>query len=49
MKKRLAVILVLIMLLMFGGRVGGLSLIIAFAERREHAKLTRPAEKILIG
>lgn len=40
---------IILMLLMFGGRIGGLSLIFAFAERREHAKLTRPSEKILIG
>lgn len=40
---------IILMLLMFGGRIGGLSLVIAFAERREHAKLSRPTEKILIG
>ncbi len=40
---------IILMLLMFAGRIGGLSLVIAFAERREHAKLTRPTEKILIG
>ena len=40
---------IILMLLMFGGRIGGLSLIFAFAERRERAKLTRPSEKILIG
>lgn len=40
---------IILMLLMFGGRIGGLSLIFAFAERRERAKLTRPTEKILIG
>lgn len=40
---------IILMLLMFGGRIGGLTLVIAFAERREHAKLTRPTEKILIG
>ncbi len=40
---------IILMLLMFGGRIGGLTLVFAFAERREHAKLTRPSEKILIG
>lgn len=40
---------IILMLLMFAGRIGGLSLVIAFTERREHAKLTRPTEKILIG
>ena len=40
---------IILILLMFAGRIGGLTLIIAFAERREHAKLTRPVEKILIG
>ncbi len=40
---------IILMLLMFAGRIGGLSLVIAFAERKEHAKLTRPTEKILIG
>ncbi len=40
---------VILMLLMFAGRIGGLTIIVAFAERRDHAKLTRPTEKILIG
>lgn len=40
---------IVLMLLMFAGRIGGLTIIVAFAERREHAKLTRPTEKILIG
>ena len=40
---------IILMLLMFAGRIGGLTIIVAFAERREHAKLTRPTEKILIG
>ena len=40
---------IVLMLLMFGGRIGGLTLIIAFTERRTHVKLTRPTEKILIG
>ena len=40
---------VILMMLMFGGRIGGLTLVVAFAERREYAKLARPTEKILIG
>lgn len=40
---------IILILLMFAGRIGGLTIIVAFAERREHAKLTRPTEKILIG
>ncbi len=35
--------------LMFGGRVGGLSLVLSLAEKRENVPLDRPAEKILIG
>ena len=40
---------ILIMILMYGGRVGGLSLALALAERREHVPVERPVEKILIG
>ncbi len=40
---------ILIMLLMYSGRVGGLSLALALAERREHVPIDRPVEKILIG
>ncbi len=35
--------------LMFGGRVGGLSLVLSLAEKRENVPLDRPPEKILIG
>ncbi len=35
--------------LMFGGRVGGLSLVLSLAEKRENIPLDRPTEKILIG
>ena len=35
--------------LMFGGRVGGLSLVLSLAEKRENVPLDRPTEKILIG
>lgn len=39
----------LIMLLMFGGRVGGLSLALMLAEKRVHPPVERPVEKIMIG
>ena len=39
----------IIMGLMFGGRVGGLSLMLSLAEKRENIPLDRPSEKILIG
>lgn len=40
---------ILLMLLMFGGRVGGLSLALVLAERRTNVPVDRPVEKILIG
>lgn len=40
---------VIILLLMFFGRIGGLSLIMAMAERRKPVPLERPTEKILLG
>ncbi len=40
---------VLLMILMYGGRVGGLSLALALAERRTRVPIDRPVEKILIG
>lgn len=39
----------ILMLLMYAGRLGGLTLMIAFAERKQTAMLTRPTEKIQIG
>lgn len=39
----------IIMGLMFGGRVGGLSLMLSLAEKKENIPLDRPSEKILIG
>ncbi len=39
----------IIMALMFGGRVGGLSLLLFLAEKRKNVPLDRPQEKILIG
>lgn len=40
---------IILMILMYGGRLGGLTLMIAFAERKQTAMLTRPTEKIQIG
>ena len=40
---------IILMLLMYAGRLGGLTLMIAFAERQQTAMLTRPTEKIQIG
>jgi trk system potassium uptake protein TrkH len=39
----------IIMFLMFAGRVGGLTLALVLAEKRENVLLNRPIEKILIG
>ena len=39
----------IIILLMFAGRVGGLTLALVLAEKRTHAILNRPVEKIMIG
>ncbi len=39
----------ILMLLMYAGRLGGLTMMIAFAERKQTAMLTRPTEKIQIG
>ena len=44
-----AVASVLIMILMFAGRVGGLSLALLIAEKRAHPPVDRPVEKIMIG
>ncbi|MBE7044371.1 MAG: Trk family potassium uptake protein [Ruminococcaceae bacterium] len=38
-----------VIVLMFAGRVGGMSLMLAFAEKRKKAPIERPSEKILIG
>ena len=40
---------VLLMLLMFGGRIGGLSLVMTIAEKKEPVPVERPVEKIIIG
>ena len=39
----------ILMLMMYVGRIGGLSLVLMLAEKREQAPLERPEEKILIG
>ena len=38
-----------IIILMYGGRVGILSLAVSFAEKHENVPVTRPSEKIFIG
>ncbi|MBP3359715.1 MAG: Trk family potassium uptake protein [Clostridia bacterium] len=40
---------IILMILMFGGRVGGLTLMLVLAEKRINIPLDRPYEKILIG
>lgn len=40
---------IIIMALMFGGRVGGLTLMLSLGEKKENVALDRPQEKILIG
>ena len=40
---------VVLILLMYSGRLGGLTLALAFAEKRRNIPLDRPSEKILIG
>lgn len=40
---------IIIVLLMFGGRVGGLTLMLSLAEKRMNVPLDRPEEKILVG
>lgn len=40
---------IILMLLMYGGRLGGLTLMVAFAQKQEIPALIRPTEKIQIG
>ncbi len=40
---------IILMVLMFGGRIGGLSLMLAVAQRQNVVPINRPAEKIMIG
>lgn len=44
-----AVSKVILIVLMYGGRIGGLSLLSVFAERKKEAPHKRPAERIMIG
>lgn len=39
----------IIIILMYGGRIGGLSLLMVFREKKKPAPIHRPTEKILIG
>lgn len=40
---------IILIVLMYAGRLGGLSMMLVFAEKRDKVQLNRPAEKILIG
>ena len=40
---------IIIIVLMYAGRIGGLSFVLALAEKRKHVPLERPLGKILIG
>lgn len=40
---------VILIILMYGGRIGGLSLLSVFAERKKEAPHKRPAERVMIG
>ena len=40
---------IVLIILMYGGRIGGLSLLLVFAEKKTEPPLKRPAEKIMIG
>ena len=44
-----AVSKIILVFLMYSGRIGGLSLMMVFAERRNEAGIKRPAERIMIG
>lgn len=40
---------IIFLILMYGGRIGGLSLLLVFAEKETEAPIKRPTEKIMIG
>ena len=40
---------IVLIILMFGGRIGGLSLMLVFGERKKEAPVKRPTEPIIIG
>lgn len=40
---------IILIVLMYAGRIGGLTLVLTFAEKREYVPITLPEEKVLIG
>ena len=40
---------IILMIMMYGGRIGGLSLVLVFGQRKPEAPVKRPTEQILIG
>ena len=40
---------IILIILMYGGRIGGFTLLLVFAEKKTEPPLKRPAEKIMIG
>jgi trk system potassium uptake protein len=40
---------IILIVLMYGGRIGGLSLLLVFGEKKKEAPLKRPLEKVMIG
>ena len=38
-----------VVFVMYGGRIGGLSLVLVFGQRKPEAPVKRPTEQILIG
>lgn len=40
---------IILIVLMYGGRIGGLSLLLVFSEKKTEPPLKRPSEKIIIG
>ena len=40
---------IILMIMMYGGRIGGLSLMLVFGQRKPEAPVKRPTEQILIG
>ena len=40
---------IILMILMFAGRVGGLSFALVIAQKRTNVPINRPTEKIMVG
>ena len=40
---------IILIILMYGGRIGGLSLLLVFGEKKKEAPIKRPSEQILLG